>query len=125
LEALAQLSPDVRKHWEGHARKPSEITELKTPQDAFEGVTDSFRTFDGHTITLYRGLPRELRNQFLVPLETPEQRQDHSKQHVAPPESYSSQFKEKGFLVNQIENAIGYGIQSVCHDGIIIQLSIT
>jgi len=124
LEALAQLSPDVRKYWEGHARKPSEITELETSQGVFEGVTDSFRTFDGHTISLYRGLLKELRNQFLVPLETPEQRQEYSKQHIAPPESYSSQFKEKGFLVSKTEKTTGYGIQSVCHDGSVMQLSI-
>lgn len=124
FEALAQLPLDVQKRWERYARKPTVTAELDTALGVFEGVTDSVSTSDGHTIRIYRGLLRELRKQLMVPFETPERQQHKGGERIVPPEWYSSQFKEIGFLVHETRRAEEHAIQSVCHDGSVMQLSI-
>jgi hypothetical protein len=120
-EALAQLPLELQEYWGQYSRKPVESEELGTELGIFEGVTDRFRTFDGHTITLFRGLLSEFRQQLLTPLKEPNKRDSHGREQIPLSKSYTSQFRDTGFRVIKSDSSI----QSICQDGSIMQLSIT
>ena len=97
----------------------------KTEYGEFMGTKETFITYEGLRLELYRGILADLRERYFIPPADQKTRRQKGLVSIFPNEEYTNLFKENSFNI-EIDESINHTIvRSNCRDGSIFQLSIS